>query len=417
MSPHMRFAIIGQDFSGLARYMTEHGIDYVVFAAISDRQKRDDPHFVYLDFSDEHAVIDSIAAAHAEAPFDGALTIYEQFVAITSRITEALGLPGLPVEAAAACTNKALMRSLFAKAPKKISPDFTTVKSLTDIEAFAAGHSFPLMLKPANLAKSLLVTKSNSLDELRENYQRITERLEPVYARYAPHNERLLIIEEFLEGSMHTVCGFIDAEGNTTLLPYVVDCQNGYDIGFDDNFLYGRLLPSEIPEEIQQDCIEVAEAGIKALGMRSSIAHVELMVGRNGARIIEIGARIGGYRERMYELSYGIDIYDTLLRTASNRPLNLQSNKSEPCAVLELFPKTPGEFVSVSEEEALRELPSLNYISIKYKPGQYAGKAANGYKAACIIILHHTDKAVFDKDLKFVNEQVRVVTQAEDTRL
>src|SRR5690606_34004455 len=118
MASRMRFAIIGQDFSGLTKYMAERDIDYIVFAALPGKPDRNDRHFTYLDFSDEQAVISEVSAAHAAATFDGILTIYEQYVVITARIAEALGLPGLPVEAATACTDKAAMRSLFAKSPK-----------------------------------------------------------------------------------------------------------------------------------------------------------------------------------------------------------------------------------------------------------------------------------------------------------
>jgi glutathione synthase/RimK-type ligase-like ATP-grasp enzyme len=64
------------------------------------------------------------------------------------------------------------MRELFATAPTKISPDFAVITSEREVRDFAAQHTFPLIIKPANLSKSLLVTKSSSLEELLMNYQK-----------------------------------------------------------------------------------------------------------------------------------------------------------------------------------------------------------------------------------------------------
>jgi biotin carboxylase len=65
------------------------------------------------------------------------VTVYENYVLATAWIAEHLGVPGLPINAAEACTDKFLMRNLFAKSSHKISPDFEIIESIDDIVAFA----------------------------------------------------------------------------------------------------------------------------------------------------------------------------------------------------------------------------------------------------------------------------------------
>ena len=131
---------------------------------------------------------------------------------------------------------------------------------------------------------------------------------------------------------------------------------------------------------------------------------------KDGPRIVEIGARNGGYRERMHELANGIDITDNALRLALGQPVNVRADKNEPCAVLELLPKIPGNFGGIAHDDALKSLPSLHYYSVKAKPGAHVGKAADGYKMCAVAILHHSDSEQFEKDLTFFNQHVSVIT-------
>ena len=152
--------IVGQKFSSLVEYIQSQGHTYTFLQDVI-KTKFPDKKFknrVVADFSTRESVISAIN--NLNQPADAVITTYENYILPTAWIAEYLNLPGLPVATAEACTDKFLMRSLFDAAPEKISPAFAIVTSETDVRTFANTHSFPLILKPANLAKSLLVTKS-----------------------------------------------------------------------------------------------------------------------------------------------------------------------------------------------------------------------------------------------------------------
>lgn len=408
--------IVGKSFSGLRRYLAEHNFEYTI---LQDKLETKFPdkkikNRIVTDFLEATTLLDTVSKLHTQKPINGLITTYENYISSAALITKHLGLPGMSQNATVACTDKEYMRELFAKTPTKISPDFAVITSENDVHHFAQSHSFPLIIKPANLSKSLLVTKSTSLDELIANYQKTNKQIDGIYKKYAPGQTPKLLIEEFMEGPIFSVDAFIDASGEPHVLENVVDYQTGYDIGYDDNFHYSRLLPSRLqPEEIKS-IREIAAIGCRALGMTSSPAHIEIIYTKDGPRIVEIGARNGGYRERMHWLANGIDITANAIALSLNRPLDLVPKKNDSVGVFELFPKVPGIFQGLEDEEQLRKLPSFNYLSIKAKANTFVGKAGDGYKMCAVTILHNSNVAQFNRDVNSMEKYAVVKTLPSD---
>jgi len=407
------FLIVGTSFHTLRHYILDHGDEYVVLA---DLNKVKNPtkklkRRVVCDFSSESTIFTALKSVTKKHKVDAVIATYENYISAASFIAEQLGLPGIPQSAAKACTDKSLMRTLFAKSRHKISPDFMVVNDFSDIELFVKNHEFPLILKPANLAKSLLVTKNDNLEQLKANYLKTKNSIGDVYNKYAPHQTPKLIIEEFMTGPIFSVDAFVDSSGKPHVLEQVVDYQTGHDIGYDDNFHYSRTVPSKLNKRDIDSIRKTAVWGCQALGMKSSPAHIEIILTKNGPKIVEIGARNGGYRERMHGLANDIDITGNALKTALGQQPDIRSSKNESCAVLELFPKTPGVYAGVENEDKLLKLKSLNYFSVKAKLNDRVGKSSDGHKMCAVIILHNENASQFKKDLDFVNKNVYVATK------
>ena len=400
--------IVGKKFTALTEYLETHGYTYTL---LQDRLATKFPekrfkNRVVADFSSRqslHAAVDTLRIMP-----DVVLATYENYVLPAAWICEHLTLPGLPISAAEACTDKFTMRTLFARAPEKVSPDFAIAETEEDVRDFASNHDFPLIVKPANLAKSLLVTKNDSLDELLANYTKSLRLLSSTYKKYAPNRTPKLLIEEFLDGSIHSVDAFVGADGEPQILEQIVDYQTGYDIGYNDNFHYSRVLPTSLPPDAQSSLRHCALVGIKALGIKNSPAHVEIIMTSTGPRIVEIGARNGGYRDRMHRIANGIDINGAALQVAQGIAPDIKASKNNSCAVLELFPKHAGHFDSIGNLAELRALPSLHYLSIKKKQGDTIGKSSEGHKAVAVIILVNEDSVQFKLDLDYVTRYCQV---------
>ncbi len=403
--------VVGRSFSSLRTYLREHSLDYIVLLdkKLSKHPDRMLRHRVIADFSSEESLKEALL--QLPCPPFGVFATYENYIYPAAFIANHYGLPGIPLEAARACTDKQFMRDLFLRSPEPISPQFKVVESLDDALSFADEYGYPLILKPANLAKSLLVHKIETEKELKKVYDKVSHTIRDVYKKYAPHSKPKLLIEEFLEGPIHSVDAFVDEHGEPYVLEQVVDYRTGHDIGFNDNFHYSRRLPSKLTQNQKDDLRRVALLGCKALGMKSTPAHIEIIMTKKGPRIVEIGARNGGYRERMHSLANGIDITGNALALVTGGELKLEASRNDNCAVLEKFPNKAGTFTQITHEEDLLKLPSLFYFSRKTKPGDTIGLSSDGHKAVAVIILHNADSAQFERDLAFVDSKVMVCVE------
>ena len=66
----------------------------------------------------------------------------------------------------------------------------------------------------------------------------IRDRLSGIYKKYAANRKPKMIIEEFMEGSVHSVDAFVDSNGTPHVLESIVDYQTGYDMGFDLSLIH-----------------------------------------------------------------------------------------------------------------------------------------------------------------------------------
>lgn len=406
--------VVGRGFKSLLAYLEKNNLPYIV---LQDRRLVKDPtqqkeNHILCDFSSRQSIIDTASTLPKPSAL---ICVYENYIVSAAWLSVYFGLPGLSETTALACTDKQLMREKFAQAPEQISPAFRVVTNKQDLEEFAGVYDFPLILKPANLSKSMLVHKCHNKKELLAAYQSILLAIPAVYAKYAPNAKPKILVEEFMNGTIHSVDAFVDKKGTVHTLDAIVDYKTGYDVGYDDNFHYSRSLPSALSEDQQSQLRYVAELGCKALGITSSPAHIEIIMTQKGPRIVEIGARNGGYRERMHMAANGIDVTASALALALDEPLHVSAKRHDAMEVLELFPKINGHFLHITNEEQLRKLPSLSYLSIKAKHGQFVGSSSAGHKAVAVIFLHHKNPEIVAADLAYINKHVYVKTDGAIT--
>ncbi|NCS83273.1 hypothetical protein GW746_02550, partial [Candidatus Saccharibacteria bacterium] len=100
----------------------------------------------------------------------GFLSTYENYIVAKAKLSQHFETPGIPLNAAELTTDKARIREAFLQADRSISPDYAKVQTLEQAQEFAQNHSFPLIIKPTNLVKSLLVLKCNNEKELAEQF-------------------------------------------------------------------------------------------------------------------------------------------------------------------------------------------------------------------------------------------------------
>ena len=121
-----------------------------------------------------------------------------------------------------------------------------------------------------------------------------------------------------------------------------------------------------------------------ALGIRSCCAHVEFYKTKKGfVKIVEIGARIGGYRDEMYFDAHGIRHgMNDLLIHLGEKPL-LKPTKKKHTVFMKFWPRKKGVLKSIKGIKKIREFPFVVRTMQKKVPGEKVGLSKYGHLYIC----------------------------------
>jgi biotin carboxylase len=329
------------------------------------------------------------------------INVVEHYVGVCSRVAPQLGVACVPLLSAQLCLDKFAMRQRFVE---KLGPQATgrlrEVQTEEQLRAFAAEVGFPLILKPTNLSASLFISLNHTMEALLASYRRLVEEVPGYYQRAALKDKTLAVqVEDYLEGSNHSIDCWVDAKGNVTATP-VVDVLTGKDVGVEDFHHYARITPSSLSPKEQIEASGLAMAGTRALDLSSVIAHVEFIQTPTGPKLLEIGARPGGNRIRLLEMTYGIDQIFAYYQLLCGQTPEAKSQREKPSAIVTPFPKRQGKLESFHDLERLQRLPTYLYHEVRGKPGQVVGLAKDGYKAPLYVELTALSREQLRQDVE-----------------
>ena len=306
-------------------------------------------------------------------------------------------------------TDKLKMRRRFALYDKKNTPAFAHVKSNTKAERarVIAKVGFPLIVKPANLAQSLLVSVCYHEDELEKALRNAFRKIRKIYGENNRKELPQMMAEAFMEGDMYSVDAYVNGRGDIYFCP-MARVKTGRDIGRDDFSGYLQMSPTALKKETIERAHKVAENGIHALGLRNTTAHVEMMKIDDEWKLIEIGPRIGGFRPQLHQLSCDIDhsLNDILIRIPK-KPVIPKKCKGF-AAALKWYPRKEGVITTLKGIKKIRELKSFVEITMLKKVGDRCHLPQNGGKAVFTTILYNADRAKLLADIRRVEKLVEI---------
>jgi hypothetical protein len=306
-------------------------------------------------------------------------------------------------------TDKLEMRRRFRLLAPKFSPKYTVVKENTKAERTRVIEKikFPMIVKPTNLAQSLLVTVCYHEDELKKSLTNLGKKIDRTYAENGRTERPRIIVEEFMEGDMYSVDAYVNSRGKVYFCP-MVRVLTGHNIGHEDFFNYLHLSPTNLKQPSIERAHVAAEAGIHALGLRNTTTHVELMKIDDVWKIIEIGPRVGGFRDKLHRLSCDIDhsLNDILIRLPK-KPIIPKKCKGF-AATLKWYPKKEGRIVGLKGVKKCQELKSFVEIKLIKKIGDMCQFARHGGKAVFTLTLYNTERAKLLADIRRVEKLIEV---------
>lgn len=266
-----------------------------------------DPNAVGLAKADVGVVVNiTDGAALAEAArlhaVDGIWPGAEAGVVATAEACTALGLPGVAPEVARCLRDKAAMREALAAGGAGLVP-FRRAESREEAEAAASAMGLPVIVKPADGNASKGVQQVEHIEDVSLAFAKAA-------ARSA---SGAVIVETFVEGAEFNVDGLV-YEGQFTLGGITGKDVSPLPFRYD----MGIWMPPMLPPETEEAIVHAVDEALVAIGYHTGTVHAEVIVGPEGARIVEIAGRPGGGRipTDLIPRSYGWDYTADSLRIA-----------------------------------------------------------------------------------------------------
>lgn len=316
------------------------------------------------------------------------------------------------VDALTKATEKTAMRKAFWKYDKSITPKFEILTEISDEEITRINKrlEFPVIVKPSGLAQAVLVQAAHYPAELKEILLKMQKYMKSSYKKMKGRGTPTILIEEIIDGDQYSVEAFVDEIGNVSFCPFIKYITSGQK-GFDDFFSYEQTTPATISKESAQLAKEVSIKGIHALGLRNSIAHIELIRKEGEWKIVEIGARMGGFRSMMYRNSFGINLDIQDIKIHLGRPVKIPRKKKGYTSVIKFFAKEEGTITKISGIKKAEKLPSFMGTVQNLKKGDRAQFAKNGGTYVFRVTLFNENKAQFIEDKRRLEKMVHIETR------
>ncbi len=139
-----------------------------------------------------------------------------------------------------------------------------------------------------------------------------------------------------------------------------------------------HVWPSELGEEETGRTADVAAAAVRALGILDGPTYTQLRIGRDGPKVMEVAARLGGGHDaELCEAALGIDLNGLALRAALGEPIEPESltpiHRAGGACTRFLVPSA-GELLAVEGLEEARRVPGVRALHVYRRPGHRFGE-------------------------------------------
>ncbi len=336
-----------------------------------------------LALADESRVIDVKDAAGnldwaRAAGVDGVLSYASDITLPTVQaVREAMGLPGLSRLPMEISLNKAEQRRRFEEAGLA-QPDFEEVRTPESASLAARRLGLPLVLKPVDNAGSRGVTVVENAHELASSFQLVLD-----------HSHcGSVIIEEFMDGLELTVEGFsVRGEHHILAVSDKFKPEGSYRVATQ------LAYPAAIPADAEMRVVELMRAAYTAAGVDNTPTHSEVILTREGPKIVEISCRGGGFYvfSRVVQAASGYDIVGNWTRLCAGDPVEPVCSERRGVA-LRFYAPEPGRLVRVEGLEKAQAMEGV-MTGLFLKPGEIIPELKTDGSRTGWMITRGTDRA------------------------
>jgi hypothetical protein len=331
----------------------------------------------------------------------------DKYTQLKAQLSEHYNIPYIGESIVPQVVEKTVMRKVLSQRDPDISPRFKKISSISDLDEFMNIANFPIILKPSGLDSSLLVTKVSSRADAIDAFKLVSEKIDQIYSSRPNSIKAEILAEEYMMGAKYSVEAIIDESGVAIYPSTVTDLVFGYDVGVDDPSNISRIVPSAATKELQNELFLVTTRSIKALDIKSCTIHAELIATENGVKLIEVAARVGGFREALYTLAFGYSLIEADLEMQTLGTASLNEKYRRHSAAIKLWSYEEGELAEIIGIENIDKYNTLEYHIIKQVAGEKVGPAKLGYKDVLLIVLSSDNREEMLEDHDDIIKNIR----------
>jgi hypothetical protein len=296
-------------------------------------------------------------------------------------------------------TEKPMMRDRLKAYDPSLVPEYRVIRQadLPRWEELVSGLTFPVIVKPGSLWSSFLVTRCDSVDTLGKCLHETYSIIDKVYGQLRRVTKPALLVEEMIQGDMYSTDVYVSHDGVIHCLP-LIKVLTAASLGLPGFYGHTCIVPADLSENEVKTGYEAAQAAVRALGLRSTTVHIELFLTKNGWKIIELGARIGGRREPLYREAYGIEHHYNDLANRAGMVPKITTDVIRHARSEDIFADAEGIVESVEGVDEARNLESMVSLNITAEPGDRAIFADKGGDTLAEAILSNPSKSKVEAD-------------------
>ena len=348
----------------------------------------------------------------------------DQLLAVTCRAESSISrfaevIPNVPylrtptTESLKWATDKYAMRKRMGLSSTKLNPAFTLVtkNSKKERERVINKVGFPMIIKPTNMASSLFVTICYHEEELEQSLRAMFRRIRKAYESNNRLEEPKVIAEGYFDGDLYSLDTYVGSRGKMQHCPLVRQVT-AMKIGHDDFYNYMQITPTGLKQSTIDQAESAAEEAIRAVGLRSTLVHTELMKVDDEWKIIELGARMGGFRHILHKLSCDINhsLNDVLVRIP--RKVTIPKKCKGYASAMKWYAEKEGKITEFKGIKKIEQLESFHKIEVNKKIGDRAVFARNGGRSVFNLFMYNTDRSKLLADIRRVEKLVQIKVAA-----
>ena len=333
---------------------------------------------------------------------DGVICIASDVPLTVASVAHELGLPGITVETARLASDKIAMKERFAE--KGISiPWFCRVDSVIHLRHIVSEHGFSVVLKPVDSRGARGVLRLTESINLNWAYEHSVS--------FSPSGR--VMVEEYLEGpQISTESAIINGQAFT---PGFTDRNYEFLERFKPYIIEnGGHQPSVLTQRQQNSVSRLAERAALAMGITTGIAKGDMVLTRDGPKVIEIAARLSGgwFSTDQIPLATGVDLIGAAIKMALGEQIpedDLIPRYQKGVAIRYFFPE-PGRVVKIKNEEQCMKISWVHKIGFFVKPEDIIEPVTNHTRRAGFVIAMGDTQAQAVERAEQIVEKIKIET-------